>query len=109
MSLVRVFSPDTDTELVTIVEMLEAREVPCFVYSSRTGSISSGTPGRVSKPRAILVPAARLAEAVELIRSLQGSGASHGDVARHPASSWLRALVRLRWRGYRVPALRKSR
>jgi hypothetical protein len=92
VGLVRVISPDTETELAAIVDMLEAREVPCFVTNPRPGP--RGVSGRVDKPRTILVPAARLAEAVALIGALQGTGAAHGCAAPKPSSGRLRALVR---------------
>lgn len=94
VSLVRVLSPDTDTELAAIVEMLEAREVPCFVSHARSGRGSSGRPARVSKPRAILVPAAKLAEAVAIIEDRHGSRAACDGGAREPSLGWLHALVR---------------
>ena len=93
MGLVRVISPETDTELAAIVEMLEAREVPCFVSSTRPGAGRAGAQGRVNKPRTVLVPAARLAEAARLIGALQGMRAAHGCAAPQSPSGRLRALV----------------
>jgi hypothetical protein len=90
VSLVRVFSPDTEAELATIVELLEAREVPCFVGSARLAARSSAT---------ILVPAERLAEALELIGQLLGSCAAYGGVARDRPSDRFRARLRRLWFG----------
>ena len=87
---VRVFSPGTEAELATIVELLEAREVPCFVGSARLAARSSGT---------ILVPAERLGEALELIGQLLGSCAAYGEPARDRLSDRLRALLRRLWSG----------
>ena len=45
VSLVRVLSPDTDTELAASVEMLEAREVPCFVsHAAPAEALPAGQP-----------------------------------------------------------------
>lgn len=100
IGLVRVISTDTETELAAIVDMLEAREVPCFVSSPRPGAGPRGVTGGVKKPRTILVPAARLAEAVALIGALQGTRAAHGCAALKPSSGRLRALVSFltKWR-----------
>jgi hypothetical protein len=99
IDLVRVISPDTETELAAIVDMLEAREVPCFVSSPRPGAGRGGVSGRVNKPRTILVPAARLTEALALIGALQGTPAAHGRAAPKPFSGRLRALVSFFTRG----------
>lgn len=95
--LVRVISPDTEAELAAIVEMLEAHEVPCFVCDARLDGISSGVRGCVRKPRAVMVPGTRVAEAVDLIGALKSSRTAHDDVARNPLSSRLGALVRFIW------------
>jgi hypothetical protein len=94
LGLVRVLSPHTDTELAAIVEVLEARQVPCFVSQVRSGTGHSGRQGPVSKPRAILVPAAKLAEALAILGDLPGSQAACDGGAREPTFGWLYALVR---------------
>ena len=99
VGLVRVISPDTDTELAAIVDMLEAREVPCFVSNPRPGAGPRGVSGRVNKPRTILVPAARLPEALALIGALQGTRAEHGFAAPKSSSGRLRALMSFFTRG----------
>ena len=99
VGLVRVISPDTDTELAAIVDMLEARQVPCFVSNPRPGPGPRSVAGRAGKPRTILVPAARLAEAVALIGALQGAPAVRGCIAPEPSPGRLRALVRFFTRG----------
>lgn len=101
VGLVRVISTDKETELAAIVDMLEAREVPCFVSNPRPGAGPRGVAGGVSKPRTILVPAARLAEAVALIGALQGTRAVHGRAAPEASSGRLRALVSFFTRGRR--------
>ena len=99
VGLVRVISTDTETELAAIIDMLEAREVPCFVSSPRPGAGSRGVAGGGNKRQTILVPAARLAEAVALIGALKGTRAAHGGAAPKPFSGRLRALVSLFARG----------
>jgi len=104
--LVGVVSPYTEAELAAIVEMLEAHDVPCFVYDARVGGVSSGVHGCVRKPRTIMVPRTRMAEAAGLIRDLKISSAAHHDVARNHLSSRIRALVRFIWFGRYRPVAR---
>jgi hypothetical protein len=95
MRLVRVLSPDTEAELNATVEMLEAFEIPCFVCNAGRDGPSLGARRQLSKPQSVMVPAERVAEAIELIGDHQDSRAPHGDLARNPWLIKLRALVRL--------------
>ena len=98
--LVGVASPDAEAELAAIVEMLEAHEIPCFVCDARRGWVSSGVHGCVRKPRTVMVPATRVAEAEDLIAALKNSPSAHNDVARNRLSSRLCVLARLIWFGW---------
>lgn len=103
--LVTVVSPDTEAELTAIVEMLEAHEVPCFVCGARQGWVSGGVHGCVRKPRVVMVPGNRAAEAAALIGELTSSHAAREAGARKHLSSRLGALVRfIRFGGYRPVA-----
>jgi hypothetical protein len=93
VSLVRVSSPDTQAELATIVDTLEAFGIPCFVDNSGGGSRSMRGP--VHKPPIVMVPQERLTAALELIRVHRRAHAAHGDAARLPWLGSLRALLRL--------------
>ena len=92
VSLVRVPSPESEAELATIVDTLEAFGIPCFVDNS-------GGPrrvrGPVRKPPIVLVPQERLTAALELIRVHRWSRPAFGDTARFPWSGSLDALLRL--------------
>jgi len=107
--LVGVVSPDTEAELTAIVDMLEAHDVPCFVCDARSGCVSSGVHSYVRKPRTVMVPRTRVAEAAALMGDLKSSHAVHGDVARNHLSSWLCALVRSIWFGWHRPVTRNSK
>jgi hypothetical protein len=104
--LVGVVSPDTEAELAAIVEMLEAHQVPCFVGEARLGWVSGGVHGGVRKPRIVMVPGTRVAEAAALIGDLKSSGAARDEVARKHLSSRLCALVRFIWFGWYRPVAR---
>jgi hypothetical protein len=80
MSLVSVCSPQTEAELDTIVALLEARDVPCFVRDS--ACVSPCYPAQLPRRagRTIMVPADCLTRAVELIGQLHGlNAAGEGD------------------------------
>lgn len=80
MSLVSVCSPQTQAELETIVTLLEARDVPCFVRDSACGA--SLHPAQLPRrgSRTVMVPAHCLTRAVELLGQLHGSStAREGD------------------------------
>lgn len=71
MALVRIFSPDTESELVTIVAMLEAHEIPCFVHNAAFGGLYPGVQINTYNTRSIMVPEERVPDALELLRDFQ--------------------------------------
>ena len=74
MSLVNVYTPDSEGELLTVVAMLEARGVPFFVHSSGFGSLFPGAMQVESvNARAIMVPEERADEALALISDFRSS------------------------------------
>lgn len=82
MSLVKVLTPDSEAELLSVVAMLQARNVPCFVQNAGVGSLFPGALQIESlNARTVMVPEERAAEALALIadfhRSPPGDG---GDV-----------------------------
>ena len=95
MSLVSVCSPQTQAELDTIVALLEACDVPCFVRDSACGSPCSAAqlPQRTS--RTVMVPADRLTRAVELIGQLHGLNANREGDRPDRSPRGLRGLLGL--------------
>lgn len=74
VSLVKVFTPSTEGELLSVVAMLEARNVPCFVGNAGVGSLFPGAlPIESLNARAVMVPEERKAEALALIEDFQNS------------------------------------
>jgi hypothetical protein len=94
MSLVSVFSPRTETELDTIVALLEARAVPCFVRDSACAPAvwESQLPRRAK--RTIMVPAECLGAAVTLIGELERRNAAETGAASRSVRRDLRSLLR---------------
>ena len=106
VSLVRVPSPDSEADLVTIVDTLEAFGIPCFVDNPGGGSRLARGP--VRRAPVVMVPQERLAAALELIRVHRRARAAHGEAARLPWSGRLRALLRLMARSWSAIAPRQS-
>ena len=80
MSLVTVFTPSTEGELLSVVAMLEARNVPCFVRNAAFGSLFPGAlPIESLNARAIMVPENREAEALALIEDFRNSPLDRDD------------------------------
>src|SRR5262249_17724716 len=96
MSLVPVLRPDSEAELATVVAMLEARGVPCFVRGGGIGSLLPGVQVESFNARAIMVPEDRANEALDLIADLRGSADYGGDKEPPPQpTSKLRTLAEL--------------
>ena len=80
MSLVSVFTPSTEGELLAVVAMLEARGVPVFVQGAGVGSLFPGAlPIESLNGRVIMVPEARAAEARALIEDFRSSPTTGDD------------------------------
>ena len=74
MSLVKVFTPSTEGELLSVAAMLEARDVPFYVQGAGAGSLFPGAlPIESLNGRAIMVPEERAAEARALIEDFQNT------------------------------------
>jgi hypothetical protein len=71
VSFVKVFSPTSEPELVTVVALLEAHDIPCFVPSAGFGSLYPGPLIHGYNMRAIMVDEAHAAAARELIRDFE--------------------------------------
>jgi Putative prokaryotic signal transducing protein len=74
MSLVRVLTPDSEAELLTVCSMLESHGVPFFVRSAGLSSLFPATmPVEWVNARAIMVPEERADDALALIAEFRGS------------------------------------
>jgi hypothetical protein len=75
MSLVRVFTPTTEGELLAVAAMLEARGVPHFVQGAGAGALFPGALLALESRngRVIMVPEERAAEARALIQDFENA------------------------------------
>ena len=67
MALVRVFSPQTESEVAVVTAMLEAREIPVFVHNRHLGSLLPGLQINAYNTQSIMVPEECAADAIELL------------------------------------------
>ena len=104
-----MLTPESEAELVSVVAMLEARKVPCFVHSAGLGSLLPGVQVELVNTRAIMVPEEHAAEALALIADLHGPAGTRNDDPQHPRASKLRSLVELLLFGWFVPGRRDSK
>jgi hypothetical protein len=70
-ALVDVFSPNGEPELMAVVAMLEAHQIPCHVHNAGYGSLFPGPEPIPCFQRVIMVPEERVSDALEPIRDFQ--------------------------------------
>lgn len=109
MALVTVLSPESDAEIVAVVAMLEAHEIPCYVHSAGLGGLFPGLQVEGFNSRAIMVPEEEVGLAMELLREYQ-SQPSEPDEAEQPKSSRkLRNVIEFLLFGWFIPGSRTRR
>jgi Putative prokaryotic signal transducing protein len=108
VSLVAVLTPDSEAELVSVVAMLEARGIPCFVRGGGIGSLLPGVQVESFNARAIMVPEEQATEALALIADFHGAS-NATDNKPPPRRSSLRALAEGLLFGWFVPGRRDSK
>jgi Putative prokaryotic signal transducing protein len=71
MPLVEVLRPNGEPELMAVVAMLDAHQIPCHVHNAGYGSLFPGPAPIPCFQRVIMVPEERVSDALELIRDFQ--------------------------------------
>jgi hypothetical protein len=56
VGLGNIFRPNTEPELMAVVAMLEAHEIPCFVHNAGFGGLYPGPQIDLYNTRAITIP-----------------------------------------------------
>ena len=107
MSLVRVASPETETEIVLISARLEAAGIPHFVHNAGIGGLYPGLQIGAYNTRSIMVPLSAAEEASRLIAELE-LGAPPPAVTQ---GGWqkLRVIVEALLLGWFIPGSRRAR
>lgn len=111
MAFVSVFTPDSEPELVTVVAMLEAHDIPCFVHNGALGALYPGPQIDWFNRRAIMVPEEKVRAAMELIREFESQPPEPDDEPDEPPPprSALRVLLEVLVFGWFIPSSRRPR
>jgi len=108
MALVRVLWPETAPELITVVALLQAHDIPCFVHNAGFGGLYPGVQVNTYNTRSIMVPEEIAPDALQLIRDFQKQPPTLDPAVEARALSKLRALLELLLFGWFVPGSRRS-
>ena len=110
MSLTTVANPLTESELVLILSVLEAAEVPAYVHSGGLGGLFPGLEVGSLTSRRVMVPSGLAAEAVAALHEAFDGPEAETDPADEPApersSSALRAIAEWLLLGWPVSSAR---
>lgn len=97
MSLTTVANPQTESELVLILSVLEAADVPAYVHSGGLGGLFPGLEVGSLTSRRVMVPSGLAVEAVSALQEAFGGTEPETDPVEDPAavrsSSVLRAIA----------------
>jgi hypothetical protein len=80
MAFVRVFAPQSESQLVVAISLLEAHGIPVFVQNRHFGSLFPGLQSNAFFKQSVMVPEERAAEATELLASLESDDSQTADV-----------------------------
>jgi hypothetical protein len=106
VALVRLLSPESDSEIATIVAMFDAHEIPCFVRGAGFGGLFPGVQINAYNTRDIMVPEEKAADALELLRDFQSRPSAPEDDVTPKRSGRLRNLFELLLFGWFMPGSR---
>ena len=88
VTLVRLISPDSDPEILAIVAMLEAHEIPCFVRGGGFGGLYPGVQINAFNTRDIMVPEEHAAAALDLVRDFEVQPSAPSRSPRAGSGIW---------------------
>src|SRR5262245_54361358 len=71
MALVRVFSPQSESEVLVAASILEAHGIPAFIHNRGIGSILPGVQINAYNTQSIMVPEEDVSDALELVAQLK--------------------------------------
>jgi Putative prokaryotic signal transducing protein len=106
VALVRLLSPESDCEIVAIVAMLDAHEIPSFVRGGGFGGLFPGVQINGFNTRDIMVPQEKLAAAFELVREFRAQPSAPERDAAPNRPGRLRNLFELLLFGWFMPRSR---
>jgi Putative prokaryotic signal transducing protein len=75
MALVRVLSPQSESEIAVVTSLLEAHDIPVFIHGRHLGSLLPGLQIGSYNTQSIMVPEERAADALELLSDFRADDA----------------------------------
>jgi hypothetical protein len=104
MALVRVFSPQSESEVLVATALLEAHKIPAFIHNRGIGGLLPGVQINAYNTQSILVPEEAVADAVELLVNFKEE--PRASVSPMPMRDKVRVLVEGLLCGWFVPGSR---
>lgn len=108
MALVRILSPQSESEVLVASALLEAHEIPVFVHGRGIGSILPGIQINGYNTQSIMVPEECVADAAEILAQLEPTAAGPRRTAL-PLRDKLRVVLEGILFGWFVPGSRSKR
>jgi hypothetical protein len=109
VTLIRLISPESDPEILAIVAMLEAHEIPCFVRGGGMGGLFPGVQINAYNTRDIMVPEDKAAAALDLVREFQSRPPAQYEDMKPKPKGRLRNLLELLLFGWFIPGNKYER
>lgn len=78
MALVRVLSPQSESEIAVVTSLLEAHDIPVFIHGRHLGSLLPGLQIGNYNTQSIMVPEERAADALELLSEFRQNDTGTG-------------------------------
>jgi hypothetical protein len=108
MRLIGVHTPQSESEAIVIVGMLEAHEIPVFVHGRYLSSLMPGPSINAYNTQTITVPEAFVDDALELLTEFRNEPAEYDPTAL-TATDKLRVFVEWLLCGWHVPFRRERK
>jgi Putative prokaryotic signal transducing protein len=108
MALVRVLSPQSESEIAVVTSLLEAHDIPVFIHGRHLGSLLPGLQIGNYNTQSIMVPEERAADALELLSEFRqkDAGTAHSPL---PWRDRLRVVLEGILFGWLVPGRRDDK
>ena len=108
MALVRVLSPQSESEVLVATALLEAHQIPTFVHNRGIASMLPGIQINAYNTQSIMVPEEHVADAVELLSELAKPEPSAAAAAPLPLRDRIRIVLEGLLFGWFVPGSRRQ-
>ena len=107
MALVRVLSPQSESEIAVVTSLLEAHDIPVFIHGRHLGSLLPGLPIGSYNTQSIMVPEERMSDALELLAEFRRNDSSTPTPLR--GRDRLRVVLEGLLFGWLVPGRREDK